>query len=267
MNQKNLFQKITTAIPQRLKSGRITNGLLRFTSTALIRMGFSRIRYNDADQIVKTLLKSKSITAPLDDIRKLQEECRTLFEPEQRLQASPRESILYPFIRITKPHVVLETGCAWGGTAAFILAALKKNDSGKLISIDLPAAETVQMKHAGIKKSAIGALIPAALKDRWDLAVGDSRLLLPKILAEQSADILIHDSLHTTTHQTFEYEVARSLMKEGTIIASDDIRWNNSFAFFLGLHNLVGYAPLENKNFGVTVNAFDPYEKEMGLFR
>jgi hypothetical protein len=81
------------------------------------------------------------------------------------------------------------------------------------------------------------------------------------------ADIFIHDSLHTTTHQTFEYETARSLMRNNTVIASDDIRANDSFPNFLRLHNLRGYAPLRQTNFGITVNQFDPYEIECGLFR
>ena len=117
------------------------------------------------------------------------------------------------------------------------------------------------------RKEDIGALIPDDLRESWDLVVGDARTALPKIFAAQSVDLFIHDSLHTATHQMFEYEVARSLMEEGAIIASDDTRWNASFVVFLKLHRLAGYAPLGNKNFGITVNHFDSYETTQGLFR
>jgi hypothetical protein len=160
-----------------------------------------------------------------------------------------------------------QTGCSWGGSAAFLLAALHKNAHGCLVSIDLPASETVQMKEVGVRNSDIGALIPSTLRSRWNLIIGDARSCLPKLLTETDADIFIHDSLHTTPHQAFDYETARSLMKNNTVIASDDIRWNDSFPNFLKLHNLRGYAPLSNRNFGITVNQFDPYDIKCGLFR
>ena len=47
-------------------------------------------------------------------------------------------NLLYYFIRETKPEIIIETGVFHGLTTAWILQALKDNEFGKLISIDLP---------------------------------------------------------------------------------------------------------------------------------
>ena len=48
---------------------------------------------------------------------------------------------LYVLVRLTKPDVCVESGVFYGGTTAFILKALKDNNNGKLVSIDLPGDE------------------------------------------------------------------------------------------------------------------------------
>jgi hypothetical protein len=63
----------------------------------------------------------------------------------------------------------------------------------------------------------------------------------------------------------FEYSVARVLMPLGSIIASDDVLWNNSFDDFLMTNKLRGYSPYSNPNIAVTVNSFDAFEVEQGL--
>ena len=88
---------------------------------------------------------------------------------------------------------------------------------------------------------------------------------MPEIFQKNDVNFFIHDSLHTRTHMMFEYAVARALMKPNSIIASDDILWNNIFDDFLKAHNLIGYSPNCNPNIGVTVNDFDSFETNIGL--
>ena len=44
-----------------------------------------------------------------------------------------------------------------------------------------------------------------------------------------------------------EYAISRRFMSEDTIIASDDILWNDVFENFLDSQKLVGYAPKQPK--------------------
>lgn len=259
----SLIYRLSPAI----KSNWLVNNALKVGCAITGSIIKSGLVYEETNSVVASILKAKNITVSEEEIRSYQEEIKTFFTPEQRLWCGDRHYILHPLIRILKPKVVVETGCAWGGSAAFILASLQKNGSGQLISIDVPASTVSQAKFMGIKEDQIGALIPESLRKNWKLVVGDARVMLPKVLAEVDADIFIHDSLHTTTHQAFEYVTARSLMRDNTIIASDDIRWNDAFRSFLKLHHLRGYAPLKEKNFGITVNSYGAYEKENTLFR
>jgi hypothetical protein len=265
--QKNFLQSLTPALPHWLKSSAVVGEGLKLGSSAGARLGLRRLLYASEAEIVLKILAALGRPSSAREVKDYQGECKSLFSPEQRLYFSSRELVLYPLVRILKPKTVVETGCAWGGSAAYLLAALQKNDSGTLISIDLPASDTIQHKEMGIREGEIGALIPAELRNRWKLVVGDARVWLPRVLVENEADIFIHDSLHTATHQAFEYQTARSLMKKDAVIASDDIRWNDSFPSFLRLHRLTGFAPLGDKNFGITVNAFVADEIQYGLFR
>jgi hypothetical protein len=267
MNQKNAFQALTSLAPHWLKSNAVAGKILKHGSAALTQLGTRHLLYDNEVSIVSGLLARLNKPASLKDIHQLQDECRHLFPSQKFLYYSSRELVLYPLVRLLKPRHIVETGCAWGGSAAYLLAALQKNGSGHLVSIDLPAGDTVQHKAMGISEAQIGQLIPQDLRGAWTLIVGDARVHLPKILAETDAEIFIHDSLHTATHQAFEYETARSLMREKSILASDDIRWNDSFFSFIRLHGLRAYAPLGNKNFGITLNDFDSEEKKCGLFR
>ncbi len=102
-------------------------------------------------------------------------------------------------------------------------------------------------------------------RSRWSYRLGDAKVLLPRILAEEDVDVFIHDSLHTATHMLFEYATARALMPEKTLLLSDDIGWNNSFDGFLAINGLTGYAPFSNPNVGLAVNLFNKFEHDAGI--
>ena len=50
-------------------------------------------------------------------------------------------------------------------------------------------------------------------------------------------------------------------MNENTLIASDDILWNDVFENFLDSQNLLAYAP-KNPNLGIFLNLYDTFEKK-----
>jgi len=171
----------------------------------------------------------------------------------------------YGLIRELKPSVVVETGTAHGESTSLILAALNRNRSGKLISINLPAVRGERTMDATLRPAEIGCLIPDSYKDRWEYVCGDAKEFLPNVLIENRADIFIHDSLHTRTHMLYELNVARALLPEGGIIVSDDVLWNKAFVSFLESHDLHGIACESNPNLAITVNRFDDYERSIGL--
>lgn len=171
----------------------------------------------------------------------------------------------YALIRIVKPNIVVETGTAKGSMTCWLLSALEKNGSGKLISIDLPAEKGKLTMDTTIEEKNIGILIPHEYHHRWNYIRGDAKLHLPKVFAEHDVDVFIHDSLHTRTHMLFEYHVARALMRPGSIIMTDDILWNDAWFSFVSSHKLRSIGCITNPNLALTVNEFDDFEKEIGV--
>jgi predicted O-methyltransferase YrrM len=146
---------------------------------------------------------------------------------------------LYMAVRFVKPQIVFETGVFDGESSSVILQALKDNGDGRLISVDLPATETVQGSTQRMLETTLppdcqpGWAIPDYLKERHRLVFGDSRALLPQLLKEYSkTDIFFHDSLHTFEHQHFEYTTAWPYLTEGGLLLSDDILWSAAFHKF-----------------------------------
>ena len=133
----------------------------------------------------------------------------------------------YVAIRAFQPDVVVETGVANGVSSAHILLALAKNRRGTLHSIGL---DDPQFLPAG---KPLGWIVPDSLKSRWNLLIGDSRVLLPSLLSKLvSMDVFIHDSLHTYDHMFWEYRTAFPYLRPGGLLFSDDAAWNSAFPEF-----------------------------------
>jgi predicted O-methyltransferase YrrM len=184
---------------------------------------------------------------------------------EHKLDSFPGNiAVYYGLIRELKPNIIVETGTATGSMTSYLLAALNKNNNGRLISLDLPPVSGKLTMDLTLSNAEVGYWIPDAYKDRWTYLLGDSKITLPRVMVAEKVDFFIHDSLHTRSHMLFEYSVARVLMPEGGIIASDDILWNNSYDNFLMINGLTGWAPNSNPNIGVTINKFDKFETKIG---
>jgi predicted O-methyltransferase YrrM len=132
----------------------------------------------------------------------------------------------YLLTRATRPEVVVETGVWIGGSSFTLLSALTANKGGKLVSIDFPPFK--KKNRVGI-----GRLVPESLYDRWELHLGPSKALLPKVAEKGGVDIFIHDSDHTYANMTAEFEKAWDLVKPGGFIVSDDSSMNDSVLDFV----------------------------------
>ena len=150
-------------------------------------------------------------------------------------------NFLYAIIRDLKPNVIVETGVLHGLTSAWILKALKDNNNGKLISIDLPRRDWnkyfkgIQFGEGGeaefeIKNELPGWVIPKNLKERWELYLGPSMIHLPKVCAtEESIDLFIHDSDHSYDVMQLECELINKYHPKSNIVIDD--YYLNDFVF------------------------------------
>jgi hypothetical protein len=135
--------------------------------------------------------------------------------------------VQYAAIRAFRPEIVVETGVANGVSSSYLLLAMEKNGAGRLHSIDIGDASYLPPGKT------TGWIVPQFLKHRWDFRVGDSKILLPKLLAEIGVtDVFIHDSLHEYDHMLWEYRTAYPYLRLGGLLFSDDALWNNAFPEF-----------------------------------
>jgi Methyltransferase domain len=153
---------------------------------------------------------------------------------------------LYALVRLLRPDHVVETGVSSGVSSAHFLLGLRKNRHGQLHSIDWPTFQRGEI--LGPKESPVsippgrssGWAIPARLKAGWDLRIGKSQVVLPKLIDElPSVGIFLHDDLHTPRHLRFELETLRPKLLGGAVVMADNTEWTGeafpAFAKRLGV--------------------------------
>jgi predicted O-methyltransferase YrrM len=142
-----------------------------------------------------------------------------------------RAPVMYTFIRMFKPAIVVETGVASGVSTSVILKAMNMNGTGKLYSIDLAASPDTDPFVRLPPGKQPGWLVPEDLKDRWEFHAGKSSDILPVLLPKlKLIDLFIHDSLHTYENMRYEYHEAYPYLRGGGVLASDDITWNSAWS-------------------------------------
>jgi hypothetical protein len=131
--------------------------------------------------------------------------------------------LCYAATRHLKPTVVVETGVAYGVTASFILKALAKNGHGMLYSVELPPLALGADRFVGIT-------VPDRLKSRWQLRMGATRRVMPKLFKEVGLlELFVHDSLHTYWNMRREFDTAWAHLTNGGMLIADDITGNWAF--------------------------------------
>lgn len=192
-------------------------------------------KLNAAEEFYQEVMNNETKnTNFLDKIKNVNSEI--LNTPSSRIEAFFIP--LYILIRKLKPNVVIETGVHRGVSSFFILQALEKNGNGMLYSIDLPFAsyetDNKSFSKSVLPKEKIGICVPEKLRKRWKLILGDSKNELPDIIKNNSSiDLFLHDSEHTHTHMMWEFETVWPHIKNGGVLVSDDIHWNNAFESFV----------------------------------
>ena len=189
-----------------------------------------------------------TVFKPFGDIRLLSAEARSVptYQQVQLLQQGTSEKFqtalsqtsslsdfatIYVLVRLLQPRVMVETGVFFGGFSAMILHAMKQNGFGKLYSIDLA------LDRDGLDPKLRGSLVPDELRKDWQLILGDSRVELPVLLQRLGQiDAFNHDSVHTTSFMSWEYETTWPYIRPGGFLSSHDVFMSLAWRRFLRRH-------------------------------
>lgn len=152
---------------------------------------------------------------------------------------------IYALVRLLEPDHIIETGVSSGVSSAHFLLGARRNQRGTVHSIDLPLPQ--RGLHFSSRESPValppgrssGWAIPPQLRDGWDLRIGRSQSLLPRLVEElPSVGFFLHDSLHTPAHLTFELSTVRPKLVRGAVVLADNTVWTGQafprFARHLG---------------------------------
>jgi hypothetical protein len=185
---------------------------------------------------------------------------RALFRHEQIDSAdwmAIQRIALYILVRLYKPAICLETGVFYGGTTCCILNALRKNNYGHLISIDLPRIEDEESsKHYFVGDAEdmppnldVGFLVHPAQKERWTLVRGDSHQEIAKI--SERIDFYSHDSDHSYHFVKTEMNLVWDKLSENAIMMAHDLDWSNGFYSFCDQKKLYPLIITDNGKSGI----------------
>ena len=122
--------------------------------------------------------------------------------------------LIYCYVRLVRPRIVIETGVAAGVSTSILLEALRKNgNNGQLVSIDVTEK--------------VGEVIPTHLKVNWKLEVLDKRSyensLISLLDLNHDCELFLHDSNHSVEWQIFEFTKALDKLKNCSVLFFDDV--------------------------------------------
>lgn len=129
--------------------------------------------------------------------------------------------VIYVLVRALKPERVVETGVGpVGSTTAFVLEAMRVNDSGHLWSID-------SNRYGLLYGMEVGSGVSHRLTQRHSMVLGDSREELGTVLGScERIQLFIHDGDHSYSNMKSEFHQAWNYLSPRGYLVADDV--NNS---------------------------------------
>lgn len=129
--------------------------------------------------------------------------------------------LCYVCSRALGATTAVETGVANGVTTAHLLAGLAP--SGTLHSIDWAPGDARRRRP-------VGEAVPTELRRAWQLELGPSRRLLPRIARRVAPiGVFVHDSLHTYRTMRRELDAVTPHMDRPSVVLVDDVANNAAF--------------------------------------
>lgn len=137
---------------------------------------------------------------------------------------------LYALTRLIRPRHVLEVGVASGVSSAYLLAALERNGSGTLHSIDRPKRTSARQARRRPPRSSwslppgrsSGWAVPFTLRKRWDLRLGDKAVVLPLLEEElPRVELFVYDVPHEDSAALREFRGLDRLLPSGGVAIVD----------------------------------------------
>lgn len=214
-------------------------------------LGYRRLEAR-ADELAQETALKGSIEAAVRDVEFFKTKTW-----DSTLRLGLYRAALYALIREMKALAVVETGVLHGLTSAFLLAALQRSPCGKLISIDLPSTfDGGASNQDGFEDTLPPGMQPGwaigeHLRKGWTLKLGSSRDMLAVACEEVGPlDIFLHDSEHTYSTMTLEFETAWPHIRYGGLLIADNIDCNTAFFDFCRRVNRMPYvAPADPDHF------------------
>ncbi len=155
--------------------------------------------------------------------------------------------LLYLLTRVVRPSLALETGVAAGWSSAAVLAAMRANGTGRLMSSDFPFFRLPDPERY------IGYIVPDHLKSGWSLRIrGDRRNLEEFLRPDTMVDLVHYDSDKTRDGREFFLRRVRPHLTARHIIVMDDIQDNLVFREYAERQAHFRVFAYEGKYIGVT---------------
>jgi hypothetical protein len=131
-------------------------------------------------------------------------------------------------VRLLRPLHVVEVGVSSGVSSAYILKGLQRNGRGTLHSVDLPSRPRARRPGGRPPRMSwslpagrdSGWAVPASLRSRWDLRLGDKGEVLPALARElPRIDLFVYDVPHDDIESAREFRrLDRVLSPRGVAI-------------------------------------------------
>jgi hypothetical protein len=131
--------------------------------------------------------------------------------------------LLFAFVRLAKPEIVVETGTANGASANAIAGALKKNNFGKLITFD------IEKSGAPLVADGLRSWIEFVQTDGSDTFLKN---YMSQMMPKSEPTLFLHDADHSYLGQIKDYHAAKEL--SFSYIFSDDVDTSLAFCDFAG---------------------------------
>jgi|688.fasta_scaffold76122_5 hypothetical protein len=145
--------------------------------------------------------------------------------------------ISYVLSRILKPSLIIETGTANGTSANSFAAAVRRNNFGKFITVDLRESELAAVQS--LNRPFVNAINSSGTSKDLIQIISD------QIEHEDAGNIFLHDSDHSYFGQFSDYKVANEL--NFSVLLSDDI--DSSMAFIDFTKNFKSVTMFDEKKF------------------